>query len=711
VAQGFAQRSVCAARIHPFLGIEETLRLTMQMPMRIFAALSISFALGTSNREAVTPVQKVVQMLSGMLEKGKKEKHEEAVQFATYKQFCEDTEVTVKRSIKESDEKIGMLKADIQKYSTEATDLAREIQEAEADVATAEGDKKASMKVRELERVEYEAVHKDYSESIDAIGKAVAVLKKQAFDRAQKSDKSALLQDVIDLKRVPSESKRAIQAFLASDSEEEVLSAAPEANGYEFQSNSIIDMLEKLKDKFVDERSALEKAELSQRHAYDMLQQDLADSITNTQASISTKSQVKSNDQQLVASRTGDLGDAQSTMADDTKYVTDLTSTCTQKSNDFETRQKLRADEIVAVEKAIEILSSDDISGAADRHLPSLLQTSSSSTSSLAQLRSSNDKRPTNQLRMAAYLNDQGKRIGSRKLAMLAVRAAEDPFAKVKKMLQDLITRLEEQAGEETQHKGWCDTELKENEHVRTTRTAAVDKMRSEIDELTASINKEAAEVTQLTTQVAELDGNVAKETEMRQKEKATNEVTIKDAKDAQTAVSRALIVLKEFYATASESTALVQKQQPESPEVFDAPYKGMGATSGGVIGMLEVIQSDFARLESDTTAAEVSQAAAHNKFMSESAVVKAQKKSDITHKSNQKQREEQQLADKNNDLVAEGKELDAANQYFEKLKPSCLDAGMSFEERNARRQEEIQSLQEALRILNGEDIAFLQDS
>merc|ERR1719258_829789 len=89
--------------------------------------------------------------------------------------------------------------------------------------------------------------------------------------------------------------------------------------------------------------------------------------------------------------------------------------------------------------------------------------------------------------------------------------------------------------------------------------------------------------------------------------EKAKNEATIKDAKDAQTAVARALVVLKEFYAKASESTALLQKKQnPEAPEVFsDEPYKGMGAQSGGVIGMLEVIQSDFARLESDTTAAE----------------------------------------------------------------------------------------------------------
>merc|ERR1712242_681939 len=107
-----------------------------------------------------------------------------------------------------------------------------------------------------------------------------------------------------------------------------------------------------------------------------------------------------------------------------------------------------------------------------------------------------------------------------------------------------------------------------------------------------------------LTKAIAELDAAMAKATALRQKEKEENIQTIKDAGEAQTAVAQALTVLKEFYAKAGEATALVQ-QQPESPEIFDKPYKGMGAENGGVVGMLEVIESDFARLESETKAAE----------------------------------------------------------------------------------------------------------
>merc|ERR1719517_240611 len=196
----------------------------------------------------------------------------------------------------------------------------------------------------------------------------------------------------------------------------------------------------------------------------------------------------------------------------------------------------------------------------------------------------------------------------------------------------------------------------------------------------------------------------MAKATKTREAEKATNEQTIEDAKEGQTAVAQALLVLKEFYAKAGDATALLQ-QQPEAPEIFDAPYKGMQSENGGVIGMLEVIESDFARLESETKAAEASAQKSYDTFMTKSKVDKEAKETDIEHKTQKKQDESQALTTKNEDLEGTQKELDAALAYFDKLKPSCVDAGVSYEDRVARRKEEIESLQEALRILNGETL------
>merc|ERR550537_811997 len=168
-------------------------------------------------------------------------------------------------------------------------------------------------------------------------------------------------------------------------------------------------------------------------------------------------------------------------------------------------------------------------------------------------------------------------------------------------MIKDLITRLLEEANEEAEHKGWCDTELSTNEQTRKEKTEAVETLHAEIDQLEASIAKLTEDIGDLTKAVSELDAAMAKATKLRTDEKAKNTETISDAEAAQTAVAQALTVLKEFYAKAGEATSFVQKE----PEIFDEPYKGMGAESGGVVGMLEVIESDFARLESDTKASE----------------------------------------------------------------------------------------------------------
>merc|ERR1712194_613336 len=125
--------------------------------------------------------------------------------------------------------------------------------------------------------------------------------------------------------------------------------------------------------------------------------------------------------------------------------------------------------------------------------------------------------------------------------------------------------------------------------------------LHAEIDQLEASIAKLTEDISELTKAVAELDAAMAKATTLRQEEKAKNTETISDADEAQTAVAQALTVLKEFYAKAAEATALLQRKA--EPEIFDSPYKGMQSENGGVVGMLEVIESDFARLESGTKA------------------------------------------------------------------------------------------------------------
>merc|ERR1719409_1612335 len=266
-----------------------------------------------------------------------------------------------------------------------------------------------------------------------------------------------------------------------------------------------------------------------------------------------------------------------------------------------------------------------------------------------------------------------------------------DPFAKVKKMIQDMIAQLMDQANEEADHNAWCTTELGSNKKTRDSKTDGVDQLTSQKDILTAEIAKLDEEISTLTNAIAEINAAVAEATINRQDEKATNEQTIADAKEARAAVSHATAVLKEFYRKAAVATALVQNEEGPKKNPFQKAYKGMGGESGGVVGMLEVIESDFARLQMDTETAEDTADTEFRRFSDASDTDKAAKTQQMKDRTNIRNSKKAALTDTVANLKAMQEELDTALAYYDKLKPSCVDSGLKYKERVARREAEIQ--------------------
>merc|ERR1719217_210289 len=175
------------------------------------AAVAVCLATLASS-EKITPVQKVIELMNNMVEKGEKEKGDEAIQFSSFKTFCDNTVSAKQQAIAEAGEMIETLTADIEKYEAEAATLAKEISALELDIGTWEGDTNAANKVREIEHTDYVATHKDYSESIAALEGAIAVLKKTSGDVKQAA---AALTQVASGKLFPSESRKIINAFLS----------------------------------------------------------------------------------------------------------------------------------------------------------------------------------------------------------------------------------------------------------------------------------------------------------------------------------------------------------------------------------------------------------------------------------------------------------------------------------------------------------------
>jgi len=570
----------------------------------------------------------------------------------------------------------------------------KEIAGLDADIATWEADKKEAEGIRAEAKATFDEAHKDYDNSIDAVERALALLK-AGPTRSSGLVQTSLL-ELSSIKHVSSHQKKVFMSFiqepnmLLQDAAEGENAAPGEANAFESSSGGVIDMVTELGEKFEDERTALEKKESEESHSHNMMVQGLVNQIQGAKKERGSAVSAKSTREQDKASSEGDLADTTNGVSEDEKFLSALTSECEQKEADYHKRQEVRQEELDAIAKAIEIMGGDAVQGGS-QHLPQLVQ----EATALVQLRSTSQRAV--QGVVADFLNERARSSNSRVLQLLATKVSADPFKKVSKMIKDMIFKLMEEANEEAEHKGFCDTELTTNKQTRDTKTEDSNTLKAEIEGLSADIASLGESVAELNGAIAEIDSAVAKATQERAAEKSKNQATIADATAGEAAVQQALEVLKAFYDKAG-AAALIQNGNL-APEMESGEYTGMGG--GGVLGMLEVCQSDFARLLSETQASEDDADRAFSEFSSDSAVDKATKAATAKHKAGMQQQKESALASAKNELVGVQEELDAALAYYQKLKPSCIDAGESYEERVARRKAEIESLQEAMKILS----------
>jgi chromosome segregation ATPase len=642
-------------------------------------------------------VQKVINLLQEMGEKGKAGKEAEQVAFAQFKVWCENIKKQKEADLESLDLAINTLSANIEQNQAAMEENSATITEAETHKGHWTSDIDAATKVRAIERKDFQVTSKDYQESIDALERAIPVLKEQDFDRKQ-VDKSDAFTQISRSRIVPSNVKTMLTQLV--ESRDPVSYKAPEANAYEFHADHIVSLLEGLLVKFRDQWNTLAKEEDASQHSFDILLQELTNDIAEAERTIVALTKENTALSEDTVLKQTQLTDTQATLASDTAYLKDTESMCVVKAQEYTARQQLRTEELEAISKAVEIISSGAVTGAAEKHL----QTDSSSADAFVQLLSSSvHSAPAR--KAAEYLQSQSRRLDSHVLSAIASKIEASPFDKVITMIKELVDKLVAQVNDEATQKGWCDTELAKNEHSRTTLTSDVEQLKNEIDELDASIAKTNQEILDLNAALSDLEKAVAEASAQRRKDSANNAQTVSDAKAAEQAVEQALAILEEFYEKAGQATALAQ-QQPSPPPTWEKAYTGMTERSGGVIGMLQVILSDFTRLAADTVSEEEADQREYEKFIEDARVEKAQKDTDVKHKSDIVDRQNDSRTEAVKDLRTAQKQLDAAMDYFDKLKPTCIHTDMSHEERMRRRDEEIQSLKEALRILNGEEVA-----
>merc|ERR1719478_1664938 len=303
-------------------------------------------------------------------------------------------------------------------------------------------------------------------------------------------------------------------------------------------------------------------------------------------------------------------------------------------------------------------------------------------------------------------LRTEGNKMKSMLLTALASQIAADPFAKIKKLIQELIERMLQESANEANQKGWCDKSLGDAEQKRDYAAEEIAALNAEMAKLEATRDKLTEEIAVLDEEIAELKAARAKATKIRAIEKAENEETIKTASEGLKAIEMAMDILTKFYKTAAKATVLAQGPMDDAPDSgfkSGEAYTGGQGASTGIIGMMEVIKSDFERTIKVTDKAETNAAKDFLEFETDS-------KSSLAVKTNTKSAKETSLAETNvaladdmQSLISEQALLDKAVQELLDLEPACFPKAEPYEERVAKREQEIASLKEALCTLDKE--------
>jgi hypothetical protein len=696
-----------------------------------------------ANQAKMAAVNKVITMLEDLQAQVLHEGEKEAKSYNEFACFCKDMTSEKSDAItKGTDDKtsISSTIADLNEKRDQYDDT---IQELTTEIEEAEGEMKESAKERKATLTVYEKNEADLAGALEALKNAIDVLKaskKPSLAQVQSVAKTvraaSLMADALGLGGA--ETQRVAAMFLQQDPEVPM-------EDYKFKSGSVIETLEKLQDDFRAQKNELDAAEVKSVAEHDAFMQEKGDFVKAKNNALDDTKKEKDKTAQSIALNTEQLTTVSADLLDNQQYLKELSELCSSKAKTWDQRTKVRSDELSALTAATAIIKdsvaektssatirfaqagvrvrlahavakSDDamesLEAAAEAvEGPVAFLQRKSSRSLLSVL--AHKAAPHDDARQAvlSMLNSQGQKFKSTLLTGLASQISADPMAKVKKLIQDLIERLLAEAADEANQKGWCDKAQGEAKQKRRNAVEAVAELNGQMAELEATTSKLREELEILSGSIAELEEKQEEATKMRKEEKSENNVNVMEATAGLEAVEQAIDILDKFYKTAAKegvNLELVQKGPlDDAPDAgFDSgeAYTGAGGESGGILGMLDVIKSDFERTISMTEKAEASAEQEYMSFMTESGKSLAEKNMAHEQKTKQKDSAIEEYESANDDLESQTALLRLSIKTLLELKPTCVDTGMSYEERVARREDEIESLKKALCIFQNFD-------
>jgi len=652
------------------------------------------------------PVSKVITLLKDMLKQLEKEAEEDEEIYDQLACWCETNDKEKTKSIADAENHIEDLTTKIEELTAGSARLNTEIKNLDKEVAENQNALDQATAIRQKELAEFNAEEKDLLQSISALESAVTVLSKHnagalvqmpanhlnsiaATINYQLQKWSPLLKGVLKHSE-----RKALAAFVQNPESALIQHKA----GYAPQSGEIFGILKQMKESFETNLADTQKEEMQNQKAYDELKAAKEEEIAAGQEQIDAKTQELATTDEKNAQSKEDLEDTQNQLSADEEFLMMLKEKCSTTDAEWEERQKTRQMEMEACSKALAVLSSDDAHDLFTKTFnPSFMQMESKVQS---------ERRN----KAAQVLTEVAKKLNSPRLTALATRVRLDAFVRVKKAIDDLTAQLLKEKEDEIKHKDFCVEEFNTNQLQTEKKEHEKEDLLALIEDLELQIKTLTSEIETLKSEITEMNVQMKRAGEDREKENQEFQQTVADQRASQKLLQAALNILKGFYE--KKEAAFLQKQPagPPPPPGFKEYKKN--ESSGGVMGMIQQIINDAKAMETEAIRSEEDAQKAYEDFVKETNSSVEEKTKSMVNKAEEKAKSEKDLTQANEDKEATLLELEQLSNYNAELHQSCDFVTKNFEIRQTARDEEIEALKQAKAILSGAKFEeFLQQN
>jgi len=676
--------------------------------LALFAAFGFAPAAATVVR-GEHPIEKVIALLQGLSATAEAEGKEEALAYEKFVYWVKNSEKTANAAIAEEKSDIEELTDLISSKEKEEEVLTQQIEDLTQELQDLDTEKKTAKDNRDALNGIYVDKSDALTLTIEGVQECLVILEGANTDLDTKllQTKIAALVPLVSAKASPQQ--LALLQEVASQRPDQLAAGdrTTHEKGYAFKSGSVIELLKGLETQFQEELLQGNKEETASLNAFALANMACTDLHNAADGSKSAKTEELGQVEGDLAEAKGTKGDREQDLRDDEQTLKDTKQAADVKAGEWAERSKTRANEIEAIKVAVEILAKTTgvrTEAPSNPVLPA-------SPISFLQLRAE----PSDPKMKAVELLRRTAAVShSRALEQLATQVAAHltgPFDDVNNMIEKMIFRLMDEQKNEDEHKHWCDQEIAKSDASEADKEAKA-------AELTLKINNGVATSAELVAAIADADKMVAalvahmeEATEIRKVGKEENRLAIKDAEDAQTALSNAIAVLEAHYKDsgmmAKESWEFIQKKGdvtlPDTPSTWGSSYTGVADPKNqpsGILTVLEQVSTDFSEMEGQTRAQEQADQDAYDEDIKSCDIEKARRAKEAEMKTQEQGRVDAKVESQKKARKGVEKEIDAVKQYLVDLKPACVDGDSSYEERKAARDKEITALKEAKGIL-----------